>query len=300
VASDSRRVYPDILLRGHIARARLQRANGDGAAALRTLAAFVELAEHRQLEPGVIARAHAARARITLEQGNLMAAIAWADSSGCSTAGAGSFLDEPTQLTYCRVRLAQGRHAASGRALHEAAQILDRLAEAAESGARGGSSIEIGMLRALVLAAQDQVSAALIVLTPALSRAAPEGYARLFLDEGAPMQALLRTAYERGIAQAYIETLLAAGTRGDDTGTSALPALPALPAPPQPLPEPLTSRELEVLHLLAAGRSTQTIAADLIVADGTAKRHIRNILGKLQAHSRLEAVARARDIGIIR
>ena len=147
-------------------------------------------------------------------------------------------------------------------------------------------------MRALALHAQGNLPAARNILAAALERAAPEGYVRLFVDEGVPMIDLLGSMQVTGGSKhEYVQALLIAFgvAPADHPSTVSL----------QPLLEPLTARELEVLPLLAAGRSTQEIAQELIIAIGTVKRHISNILGKLGAHSRLEAVARARDLQLL-
>jgi LuxR family maltose regulon positive regulatory protein len=166
------------------------------------------------------------------------------------------------------------------------------------------SVIEILILHALTLQAQGDVTGAIAVLERALALAAPEGYVRAFADEGVPMATLLRDVglgapqpaaqYARRLLEAFppdeaASAAPAAGQRHADTPASTI----------QHLAEPLTERELEVLRLLAAGRSNQMIAEELIVAVGTVKRHVNSILGKLQAQSRLEAVARARDLGLV-
>jgi len=145
--------------------------------------------------------------------------------------------------------------------------------------------IETLVLQALALQAQGKDDQALTVLERALSFAEPEGYLRTFIDEGAPMAALLRTAASRGIALDYVSKLLAA------FGKVAFPSAP--------LVEPLSERELEVLRLLAAGLSNREIAAELFLAIGTVKKYTSNIYGKLNVHKRTQAVARARELGLL-
>ena len=128
-----------------------------------------------------------------------------------------------------------------------------------------------------------------------------EGYIRLFVDEGAPMVALLST-YRRSHPQSaalrrYVERLLqACGERGLARDPHSVD--PATPRE-SPLVEPLSERELEILRLLAAGRSNQEIGQALTIAEGTVKKHTHNIFGKLEVRSRTEAVLRARELGLI-
>jgi LuxR family maltose regulon positive regulatory protein len=173
--------------------------------------------------------------------------------------------------------------------------LLDQLLQAAEAGARMRSVIEILIVRALGLQTQGKLSDALTALAQALTLAAPEGYVRIFVDEGAPMAALLRQARSRGIAPDYVGRLLAAFGRG----TASFPSRPRSYLEAQPLPEPLTAREREVLRLLVTGLSIQEIAQKLFITAGTLKTHTKNIYSKLNVHNRVQAVARARELDVL-
>jgi LuxR family maltose regulon positive regulatory protein len=134
--------------------------------------------------------------------------------------------------------------------------------------------------------------AALAPLARALALAEPEGYIRIFVDEGRPMEALLKEiGTEDGRQQAYVSQLLAAFGAGKAVQPSAIS--------PQSLVEPLSKRELEVLQLVAEGLSNREIAARLFLALSTVKGHNRVIYGKLNVSRRTEAVARARELGIL-
>jgi LuxR family transcriptional regulator, maltose regulon positive regulatory protein len=203
---------------------------------------------------------------------------------------------EPAYLVLARVLLAQDRPGA------ELTLLQALLATAAGQG-RIGSVIEIQVLRALALAARGDHGGALGALAEAVTLGCPQGYVRVVADEGAPMRALLarlsaarkdRRAPARDIDPDYLAGLLrACGQAG--AAPSWRRATAALPG----LAEPLTDRELEVLRLLAAGRSNQRIAHELVVALDTVKKHVTHILGKLGAANRTEAVARARQLGLI-
>jgi LuxR family maltose regulon positive regulatory protein len=285
-------VYPDVLLQGHVALARLKQAFDDSAGAQQILAEFIKFAQQHSVAPPLIARARAAQAQLAVARGDLPGAIRWADASGLTLDDALSFPQEAEHLTLARVRIAQGRSNPSGSHLRDALRLLDRLHAAAEAGGRVGSLIEIDMVRALALHAQGNLPGARKALAAALERAAPEGYVRLFVDEGTAMIDLLGSMHAvGGSVHEYVQALL--------TAFGIAPADHVSASGPQPLAEPLTARELEVLRLLAAGHSTQEIARELIVAIGTVKRHISNILGKLGVHSRLEAVARSRDLQLL-
>jgi LuxR family maltose regulon positive regulatory protein len=165
-------------------------------------------------------------------------------------------------------------------------------------------------LRALVLQAVAQhaldeeggarTGAAARSLGEALALAEPGGFVRLFADEGAPMAALLSAAAAQGIRPDYVGRLLAAlelDARGEGPGSSA-PAFPA-PRPSSPAEPLLSPRELEVLRLIAQGLSNQEIGRQLFLALDTVKGHNRRIFEKLNVQRRTEAVARARELGLL-
>ncbi len=294
---------------GYIVLAWLHHARGESQAAVATLQDFGELARERSLTAHLIERGAAARAQLALLQRDLDTAVKWANTSGLRPDDDLSYPREFEDLAFARVRIAQGRHDRARPYLRDALHLLERLLAAAEAGARMDSVIEILILQALALHAQGALDPARTVLARALLHAAPEGYVRRFVDEGAPMAALLAQALDApgwaagdgGQAQelrAYAQQLLAVlDTEGVEAASTPLP-MPHLDLSTRGV-EPLTERELEVLRLLAEGRSNQAIADELIVAVGTVKRHVNSILGKLEVQSRLEAVARARGLGLI-
>jgi LuxR family maltose regulon positive regulatory protein len=188
------------------------------------------------------------------------------------------------RMMLARVRLVQERAG-------EALALLDPLLPDVERLGQRTVEIEILLLQARAHAALDHAAAAQAALERALLLAEPEGYVRIFLDEGEPVRALLRLVAARRAAPAYVQRLLAAfeGTEAQSPRAGRAAALV----------EPLSDRELEVLRLLADGMSNRAIAHRLIVAVGTVKRHINNIYGKLDVHSRTQAVARARELELI-
>ena len=188
----------------------------------------------------------------------------------------------PEYLLLAHVLLAQGE-------LSEASELLERLAAVAEASQDFNVFLETVILQALTHHRQKDDVRAIRHLERALKMAAPEGYVRPFLDAGEPMRKLLRTAAARGIAAEHAGRLLAA------FAVSVTPELPRT----QPLLEPLSERELEVLRLVAAGLSNREIAQELVVAVSTVKSHINHIFGKLGVKSRTQAVARTRDLGLL-
>jgi LuxR family maltose regulon positive regulatory protein len=192
--------------------------------------------------------------------------------------------------------MAEGRWDAASTAV---AGLLD----AAEATGHGRFVIWARVLQALILRAQGDTGAAIERIERALTHAAPEGYVRVFLDEGAPMAALLRAAQARGVAPEYVAELLAAF--GDlrfqiyDLRLSDQPQIVNRKSEIVNLVEPLSARELEVLRLLAEGRDNAEIARALVVAVSTVKSHINHIFGKLSARNRVEAVRRAQDLRLL-
>jgi LuxR family maltose regulon positive regulatory protein len=230
----------------------------------------------------------AQRARLLLAQGDVMAASQWAKAAGLSPEDEPDYPREPAYLLLARVLLAQNR---PGPAL----TLLQRLLATAASQGRIGDVIEIQALRALALAAHGDQAGALGALAEAVTLARPQGYVRVFADEGAPMHALLtRLPAARGIDPGYLAGLQRACGQAS-AAPSSRRAADALAG----MAEPLTDREVEVLRLLAAGKSNQRIARELVVALDTVKKHVTHVLGKLGAANRTEAVARARQLGLL-
>jgi LuxR family maltose regulon positive regulatory protein len=181
--------------------------------------------------------------------------------------------------------------AALGR-LDDAARLFERLLAAAEAGERTGRVIEVLIGQSLVLQAQGKPDAALATLKHALALAEPEGYMRVFVDEGAAMAGLLARVTS---FPAYVARLLAAFQRPEARGAGA-PGAVAQPSTPL---EPLSQRELEILRLLAAGLSNRQIAERLVLAVGTVKAHVHTIYGKLGVQGRVQAITRARELNLL-
>jgi LuxR family maltose regulon positive regulatory protein len=294
-------VDADVVALGYLARARLQQARGDGAGALATLEAFAQLARQCAFVPRLHQRGAALRAQLALRHGDLSAAVRWADSSGLDCTHSVHYPDEPAYLTLARVYIAMGRADSTSSPSQVALELLNRLLVAAEAGARAESIIEILVVRALAMQALDNLSSALVSLARALLLAAPEGYIRVFVDEGAPVIELLRAAHARGIAPAYVEQLLAAfpndGLHIPDC--TLAPKQSPISNLHSAMLEALTTRELEVVRLMAEGASNRTIAERLTLSVGTVKRYANNIFSKLDVQSRTQAIVKARALRLL-
>jgi LuxR family maltose regulon positive regulatory protein len=175
---------------------------------------------------------------------------------------------------------------------------LSHLEETARSAGRMGRVIEILLLEALAMREIGDSEHALLALTECLTLAEPEGYVRVFLDEGQPMQMLLAQWLAHaspGPLRDYAIRLLSQFHAEPHVVTAAQEKV----SPTGDLVEPLSQRELEVLHLIALGRTNREIAQQLIVSPGTVKAHTSSIYRKLDVANRTEAVARARQLGIL-
>jgi LuxR family transcriptional regulator, maltose regulon positive regulatory protein len=272
-----------------VARARLQEARGDLDGAL-ALLDEAERLNQRNPVPDVRPLA-ALKARVWVAQGKLADALAWARARGLTVDDDLSYLREFEHVTLARVLIACSKRDRDDRSIHQAMRLLERLLEAAQAGERAGSVIEILLLQALVHQAQGNMPAALVPLKRALTLAEPEGYVRIFVDEGEAMRDLLRHAAARGFATSYTQRLLSAFTE---------PARPiSALAESVDLAEPLTVREVEILRLIAAGMRNQEIADQLFISLPTVKRHVANAYGKLGVGHRTEAIARANALNLL-
>lgn len=276
--------------RWNLAQARLKESNGEWDAALQSL----DDAQRGYVKNPIpiIHPIAAHKARVHLRQGRLDKAQAWARERSLSVQDEASYLGEYEHLTLARVRLAEGSFAG----VHE---MLDRLLTLAESQKRTGSVIEILLTQALVHQAQGNHSEALAALERALTLTEPESHIRIFVDEGKAMQSLisdfrLTIATHAHSLLRYVDCILGYFPQSKDSGFQS-----KIVNPKSKMVEPLSERELEVLRLIAEGHSNAEIGQRLYLALSTVKGHNLRIFNKLQAENRTEAVARARQLGLI-
>jgi LuxR family maltose regulon positive regulatory protein len=280
--------------------ARLLQACGKAAQALATLDDLLLLARHSGFIPHLIQRTAAVRAHVALAQGDIASALRWAEEADLSACDADLvYLREREYLTLARVLIVRGQDERGESFLQEALRLLDRLLQEARARDRRHSSIEILVLRALALHAQGDLKQALATVQQALEWGEPEGYVRVFVDEGLPMTHLLLQLGEVFQQKAYVHSLLAvcAPVRQGAAEQQFSRAMSVATA--RSMQEPLTERELEVLRLLAGGASNKGIAEQLVIEVSTAKRHVSNIFAKLMVTNRTLAVAKAREYGVL-
>ncbi len=284
--------HPVLRYRLCIDQARLKTAQGDLEGAL----ALLDEAERLYIRSPLpdFCPISAMKARIWVAQGILAKALEWVRAQGISVDDAPGYLREFEHVTLARVLIARYKSDRETGAIHAATGLLERLLQAAEAGKRMGSVIEILVLQALAHQAQGNITPALVSLERALTLAVPEGYVRIFVDEGEPMAQILSEAAARGIMPDYISKLLAAFQAEAQTSKD-IPDLPLA----QPVIGPLSQRELKVLQLVAQGLSNREISERLFLALSTVKGYNQKIFDKLQVQSRTEAIARARELGLL-
>jgi LuxR family maltose regulon positive regulatory protein len=275
----------ELLVDGYISLARVAQARGDLVQAFHVLEEARQLATRHPTAVWTLATVDMNFARLWVVEGNMEAAARWAQSMFSLSITSPSILREVEWVILARLHLA--RHEPD-----KALSVLEELYQTAESSGRMGVVIEILALRALAYHMQGNVIRALSDLEKALSLAQPEGYVRIFADEGPPMADLLLKrleAHSEGPSTGYVHALLAALGRPIAAPSAASP----------PLNEALSEREIEVLRLLSAGLSNQEIADQLVVAISTVKWHIYHIFNKLDVRSRMQAVIRAAELNLL-
>jgi LuxR family maltose regulon positive regulatory protein len=281
--------------------ARIKHARGDVSGAHEIMDKAEQLGQEGRIAPLTVRQIRAHRARLWIADDRLGAAARWADECRRNRAAdrdAGGQivlyvqgLEDRVRAQYC---LALGQ-------FEQAIALLTPHQAALEASGWTGLIIETLALQALALAGQGRTDEALELLSRALSLAEPEGFVRVFVDQGQPMCALLLTFHDResssGALQVYVDRLLSVLAPSKAEMPESQPLERGLAAKPETvLPEPLTLREREVLRLVVAGLTNREIAQQLTIAVGTAKRHVSNIYAKLDVHSRVQAVARARAL----
>jgi len=234
------------------------------------------------------------RVRIWLAQDRLDETLEWMHKRGLNLDVQPTYVDALDNVAVARVFAAQERY-------EDATRLLERLLAPAEAGTHTTRAIQILILQALIFRVKGDKDQAIARLERALTLAKPGGFLRIFVDEGPPMARLLYEALARGIAPDYVRRLLAAFplSRPEPAAEPEQASPSETLARQFELVEPLSERELEVLELFAEGLTNQEIGSRLFLALNTVKAHSSNIYGKLGVHSRTQAVAKARALGLL-
>lgn len=275
---------------------RARQAWDDAEDALRQVLGPPDRTPNRYLHPWLI---EAEQIRLALARGNLAQAEQWIEAHARPSPPAAPFARQQVETLRARLLLARRKPAA-------VLQLVPDLRAAALATERYGAAIELWLLQALAYAQCREGARAHAALEEALRLAEPEGFVRIFVDEGPALAALLsqHRLTATGAAGRYIDMLLAAMAGQPAVSSAAriadVPRLRPLAPVAQPLVEPLSERELEVLQLLARGASNQDIAHELVIALNTVKRHVSNIIAKLGVANRTQATVEARTLGLIR
>ncbi len=265
-------VQPDI----HRIMAHIHLARGDFVSALKQVDDFHQLIQNMD-SPPARAMVAALHADVALAQGDLSSASHWTDqmTEGVDPSALGILYG----LTKARLSLAEGNRA-------EATKIFAGLHDSLAQMGLTALMIEVRAWQAL---AAETPADAIHLLQEALKKAQPEGFIRTFVDKGEPMKFLLeRMKAEGGELKDYVQTLLSAFREEKAEGSRN-----------QPLVDAMSERELEILRLMAEGLSNRDIAERLVITVGTAKSHVHHILEKLGTESRMQAAAKARELGLV-
>ena len=286
---------PDWKSRWYVNQARLSEFQGDFENALRAL----DIAEKYFVRTPVpeIQPIASMRARIWIRQGLHLKVLNWAHARGIEYDQSPEYLHEHEYLTLVRALIARYREDGHKESIDQALNLLDRLITSAEAQNRYGSLIVILVTQTMALEAKNDTVQALTILERAVKLAEPQGYIGVFVDAGQEMQHLLEELSGPGKMPGYTTKLLSAFHKEDELNIAL--AEHSSPRSIQPMQEPLSRREREVLDLISEGLSNQEICKKLFVSLSTVKGHNLRIFAKLDVKRRTEAVARARELGIL-
>jgi LuxR family transcriptional regulator, maltose regulon positive regulatory protein len=302
--------HKEFTLQYRLIQHRLSLVRGNDQEALKLLHEIEEDLPLMQPSRLVTTAGRLARTRWLLSQGQIEEAALWLKTQSLSYDDA--FSEDPSKelpgvgdlifaeyMILARVLITQGRNAPRQAYLTQALALLDHFRTPSEQAELTRRVIKILVLTSLALQAQGETQTALSTLSQAISLAEPGGFVRLFADEGESMARLLaRLPARKPTTAAYLQTLLEAASPANPFEHDGEPCQNRPVAPPL-LSEPLTPREREVLTLLVAGASNREIAARLVIAPNTAKRHVKHILAKLAVTNRVQAVTRTRELRLL-
>ena len=276
---------------GYLALARVKEAQSDHDGAMELIEHAKDIAIRANLPP-IIRQVAASRARLQNKRGELAAPQAWVKAENLPIGGTLSYARVNEYTTFARVLISEASSRHSTDTMEEAAELLTWVLELTQRAGLKGFEIEVLTLQARVYERLGKADSATSAMERALKLAEPEGYVRTFVDEGESMGALLRRAAAKGTAVDYVSMLLATLEAESNGELQA-------PQGVEPLIEPLTNRELEVLRLMAVGLKNREIAEELVVVVGTVKAHISSIYGKMDVGNRVQAISRGTELGLL-
>jgi LuxR family transcriptional regulator, maltose regulon positive regulatory protein len=293
----------DVLVDGYICLARFKLATCDPGGARENLQLADQVVAKTKVDPFVQCWLEDLRLRLWIMEEDYPPAARWLETCGLTAEGPFSYHYDLHHTNLARALVALGTRDGSEATLVQAAGLLNRLHEAADQAGWVQEKIHILVLQALAEKALGHGDEAGQALARALALAEPGGFIRLFVDEGLPMEQLLGEAGGQKAAPGYTARLLAAFAGGKPPRPSENRAdalgKQLTAGRLSELGEPLSKRELEVLQLIAQGLSNREISARLFLALSTIKGHTRIIFDKLHVERRTEAVARARELGLL-
>jgi len=273
--------------------ARICLANNDLPTAISYYDQIDTLLQEHVFSPSIMAYVNYHRFQLYLKQRNMEAAATWVETHNDTSGRLNSYALH--RIASPQFLIAQGNFDA-------ASKELTTLVKDAQEAGHGNLLVKALALQALTYKGCGDQANALSILEYVLHLSEPEGYVRNFVDEGELMYLLLREY------QSFLKTKISDDVDGESLRNltytdKVLAAFPQSPATGNTksysLPESLSERELEVLQLVATGRTNQEIADLLVIALSTVKSHINNLYGKLGTNRRTEAIAIARDLGLL-
>lgn len=268
--------------------AQISKAQGD----LENSVSLLEQAEKyifRHAVPNIIP-VSAMKARIWVKQGKLELAMDWIKENDLSITDALEYLKEYEHITFARIMLAEFQQNGNESYIGEIKEFLETLLLSAKEGGRVSSIIEILVLKAITSKNNGEFPEAILSLDNALGIAEPQNQIKIFLDDRDQLAEILLECSRVGENRKFAKKILGEIIDGTERSIDAVL---------QNLIEPLSDRELEVLQLIADGHSRQEIATNLFLSVNTVKTHLRNIYGKLGVNSQMQAVGKARLLGLL-
>ncbi len=290
----------DGLLEGYIHLSKALQASGDVDGARSSMQKAMKVA--KEVSPWFETYTAARQAKLWMAQGSITEATLWAQARGLCADDNVSFQYAFDYLGLTRLLIIQDQWQ-NGRFINETLKLVVKLLDMSETAGANLFVIESLILQALAFRASGDNDRALASLERALVLAEPEGFVRLFVDEGTPMAELLLNAINRGISADYAGRLLKSlKSEIEDfprSRTTISYLTPAMADPLVTLSEPLTEREYQVIRLISAGLSNREIAEELYLSINTIKTHTKNIYSKLNVSNRTQAVNRVKELGIL-